>query len=579
MEHSISTLVQTIVLVLGASIVVVALCQRFRIPAVVGYIITGVLIGPHGLGWIKDAHSIHLLSEIGVVLLLFSLGVEFSPAQMLQFRHFVFRGGAVQIVGTGLICFFGALVLGYSILQAFALAMIISLSSTAVGVKLLKQRIEEGSTHGQLAIVILLLQDAVAPLMMALMPLLGGGITNAAAGTVLLLLAGMVGVYFAARAIMPTVLRWLMAVEAREISVLGSLLIALLMGLATESVGLSPALGAFIAGMVISQTPYKHQITSNIVSFRDSFIALFFISVGLMVNLPFIFENVAIALGWTFVIIAGKWVIVVAAARFLCYRPLRVGLMAGAFVANIGEFSFVLIGQAQQLLPPYIIQVLIASTSFSILLTPLLVMAADRLTYRWVELSRTIPPKTPDILQEHIIIVGYGLNGRNLAKVLHELDVQMVVIELNGALVRQAQQDGVPVIYGDGANTHVLEAAGVGHARAVVIGISDPLSTRYTVAHIRQLNPTIPIIVRTRYVPEIEQLRALGATEVVAEEFEAFIEITERILQLLHIQPALCKQVVNTCRQQHYQRLRGGEENISHEEKERSVHYTKFPGT
>ncbi len=567
MTHSTTALVETILLVIGVSILVVALFQRLRVPAVVGFILTGVLMGPHGLGWVREADTIQLLAEMGVVLLLFSLGVEFSLERLLQLRHYVVRAGLSQVFGTIVLCLVGALLIGYSPAQALALGMIISLSSTAVGVKLLKQREELDSTHGRMAVGVLLLQDVMAPLFMAILPFLAQvGVLKPVdmVARIGLILLGMVMVYFLARGLVPLMLRWLVTSEARELPVLGSLFIALLMGFITQRLGLSPALGAFVAGVIISETPYSHQITANIVPFRDSFLALFFISVGLLVDLQYLWGTWWQVLSWTLLLLALKWAVVVGVA-YLSRRPLRVGLIAGAVLANIGEFSFVLIGQAQGLLPVDLQQGLIVGTSLSILLTPFLLAITYRLALYATghfELIERIGQHRHAELRDHVIIVGYGLNGRNLARLLQELGVPFVVVELNGALVHEAQKQGIPVVYGDAANPEILKAASIQRARAVVLAMSDPISTRYAVRTARELNPTVYLVARTRYLAEIEPLYAAGATEVIPEEFEAFVEIADRVLQMLGFDETARQPIIDACRARHYKMLQETREGI-----------------
>ncbi|MFN3330185.1 MAG: cation:proton antiporter, partial [Pyrinomonadaceae bacterium] len=459
----------------------------------------------------------------------------------------------------------------YSLPQSLALGMIISLSSTAVGIKLLKQRQESDSTHGRFAIGVLLLQDIAAPLFMAILPFLSQikdvGF-QAIATRLLVMVFGVAGVYLIARAIFPTLLRWITASQTREIPVLGSILIALLMGYIAEKLGLSPALGAFVAGVIISETPYSHQITANISPFRDSFLALFFISVGMLVDLEYVRQNLLLVMGWTLGLMIFKCILVIAIS-FAIRRPLRVGLLAGIVLANIGEFSFVLMEQARSraLLPSDLLDGLVAGTSLSLLLTPI----ALSLTY-WVIASisgRTnllsyygkIKHKHDD-LENHIIIVGFGLNGRNLANLLKQLGEPFVVVEMNGALVEQAKEMGVPVVYGDAAHTEIMEVAGIKKARAVVLAISDPVSTRYAVQTARKLNPKVYIIARTRYVVEIERLYQAGATDVIPEEFETFIEIAGRIMRLLKLDNEKRLQIMNNFRKDHYQTFQETKEGI-----------------
>jgi CPA2 family monovalent cation:H+ antiporter-2 len=566
--HSLSA---SILLVIGVSIVIVALFTRLRLPAIAGFILTGALIGPYGLGWAGEVDAIKLLAELGVVLLLFSLGVEFSIDRLYQLRHYVLRAGIAQVGLTVLVCAVGAGLLGYSLAQSLALGMIISLSSTAVGVKILKQREELDSTHGRFAVGVLLFQDIMAPVFMAVLPFLTQlqerGLPLV--GTKLLLtVLGVGAVYLLARVVVPVVLRWIVASDTREIPVLGSLFVALLMSYITQSLGLSPALGAFIAGIIISETPYSHQITANITPFRDSFLALFFISVGMLVDLPYLQANLGAVVVWTISLMALKCLIVLGIALAI-RRPVRVGLLAGVALANIGEFSFVLMEQsrATNLLPPELLNGLVAGTSLSILLTPLLLAGAYRGLARatrrahWLSRIRAAHESHPE-LRDHIIIVGYGLNGRNLANLLRELGQPFVVVEMNGALVREAQKQGIPVIYGDAAYPEIMHAAGVERARAVVIAVSDPISTRYTVRTVRELNPTVYIVARTRYVAEIEPLYAVGATDVIPEEFETFIEIAGRLMRLLGVDNEQRLRLMNQCRARHYQMLQETKEGV-----------------
>ncbi len=566
-----SHLAESILLVIGVSIVIVALFARLRLPSVVGFILTGAVIGPYGLGWASEAEAIKLLAEFGVALLLFSLGVEFSIDKLIQLRHYVLRAGAAQVALTAVVSAVGAGLLGFNLAQAVALGMIISLSSTAVGVKLLKQREELDSTHGRFAVGVLLFQDIMAPIFMAILPFLTQiqerGLPLVGAKLVFTVV-GVVGVYFLARLIVPALLRWMTASDLREIPVLGSIFIALLMSYITQSLGLSSALGAFVAGVIISETPYSHQITANITPFRDSFLALFFISVGMLVDLPYLQTTWAQTLIWTVGLMAFKCLLVLGVALAI-RRPLRVGLLAGMTLANIGEFSFVLMEQARasRLLPPDLLNGIVAGTSLSILLTPILLAGTYQLLARatkrahWLAQMRAKHDKHPE-LSDHIIIVGFGLNGRNLASMLRELNEPFVVVEMNGALVREVQKQGIPVIYGDAAHPEIMHAAGVERARAVVIAVSDPISARYTVRTIRELNPDVYVIVRTRYMSEIEPLYAAGATDVVPEEFETFIEIAGRIMRMLGVENETRLQLMNQCRARHYQMLQDTKEGV-----------------
>ncbi len=569
MGHHATSLTESILLVIGVSILVVVLFQRLRVPAIVGFILTGALIGPFGFRLVGEAEAIQLLAEMGVVLLLFSLGVEFSIDKLIQMRHYVIRAGVAQVLGTVALCALGSGILGFSLVQSLALGMIISLSSTAVGIKLLKGRAELDSTHGRFAVGVLLFQDVMAPIFMAVLPMLSR--LEAEGASVLfvkvpLTVGGVLVVYFLAQAVIPTLLRWMMASDTREVPVLGSIFIALLMSYITQSLGLSPALGAFVAGVIISETPYSHQITANIVPFRDSFLALFFISVGMLINLPYVQANALSVAGWTLGVMTLKTLVVMGIA-YAIRRPFRVGLLGGVVLANIGEFSFVLMSQARSLnlLPEDLLNGLVAGTSLSILLTPLLLAGGYQLLLRIA--GRPAPTHrharhNNEALKDHIIIVGFGLNGRNLANLLKEIGTPFVVVELNGALVREAQKMKILVVYGDAAQPEVLEAAGIEQARTVVFAMSDPISTRYAVKTARERNPTVYIIARTRYVSEIEPLYSVGATDVIPEEFETFIEIAGRVMRLLGVENEKRLELMNQCRARHYQMLQETKEGI-----------------
>jgi CPA2 family monovalent cation:H+ antiporter-2 len=568
MDAASANLFEDILLVIGLSILVVILFQRLHLPAIAGFILTGTLIGPHLLGWIEDAEAIKFLAEMGVVLLLFSLGIEFSATQMWQLRHYVFTVGLLQIILTILLCSIGASLLGYSLIQSIALGMIISMSSTAIVIKLLKQRNELDSVHGRLALGTSLFQDIMAPALMATMPFLPQIATPNfdLLKKPLVTLIALLLAFILAKKALPLILRWITTSQSREVPVLGSIFLALLMGYITEKLGLSPALGAFMAGMIISETPYSHQITANIGPFRDSFIAIFFISVGLLVDLPYIIENFSRVIGWTLLLMALKCGIIIFIGTVI-KRPLRITLISGVLLANIGEFSFVLIAQANNILPYELINALIAGTSISILLTPILLS----LTYFFVEsiskksdllsyIKKSHVPK--DELKEHIIIVGFGLNGRNLANLLRELNKPFIVVEINGALVREAEKQGIPVVYGDASFPEILEAAGIKTASTLVLAMSDPISTRHAVRSARNLNPSIYIIARTRYVSEIEKLYEAGATDVIPEEFETFIEIASRIMRMLKISDDDRLKIMNQYRNQHYKIFQETEEGV-----------------
>lgn len=558
--------IQDFLVLIGLSIGIVALCQRIRLPALVGFILTGIVIGPHGLNLISNGTEIEILAEIGIILLLFSLGIEFSLEKLKELRDYVLKAGGLQVLVTFSICALGAYLLGYPPIKSVFIGMVISLSSTAVGLKTLQQRREVESTHGRFTIGVLLWQDVLVPVFVMLVPVLMAldDLQPAQIGLRLVyIVLAMGAVLIVAKVAVPTLLRWIVSAQTSELPILGSLFLVLLMGYLTQQLGLSPALGAFIAGIIISETPYSHQITTNITPFRDSFLSLFFISVGLLINVPYVMAHWGEAVGWTVLIIAVKFVVVLGVARVF-RRPLRVGLIGGALLANVGEFSFVLLGLALQkgLIQEPLYQGMLISSAISIMLTPVLVAAmyalATRLSPKRAIISK-VSHSIVEGLHDHVIIVGYGINGRNLASILREREIPYVVVELNGALVKEAVHTKHPAIYGDAAHPEVLRAAHIEHALAVVFAMSDPVSTRYALQTARHLNPEVYILARTRYISEIDTLYQSGASDVIPEEFEAFIEIADRLLGRLGISQLEREHVQLACREQHYGLLKKGE--------------------
>ncbi|MCW5935454.1 MAG: cation:proton antiporter [Fimbriimonadia bacterium] len=564
-HHGGAEVFENFLVLIGISIAIVALFQRIRLPSLVGFIITGVVIGPHGLKLIQNDEAISSYAELGVVLLLFSLGIEFSIDKLKELRDYVLRAGGLQVFLTLLICALGAIALKYPIDQAIFIGMVVSLSSTAVGLKLLQQRHEVESSHGRFTVGVLLLQDILVPIFVLLVPILSR-LDEAnplqIALNLGLVVVSMLGVFLLARFAVPVLLKWIASAQTAEIPILGSLFLVMLMAYITQRLGLSPALGAFIAGIMISETPYSHQITANISPFRDSFLSLFFISVGLLIDLPFVTANWAEALGWTTLLIGLKWAVVLGVAKFM-KRPRRVGIIAGAQLANIGEFSFVLLGVGliDELIPKTLYQGLLFSSALTIMLNPVLVSLAYAFALRTTSrhgLVQHLPPSRVKGLSDHVVIVGYGMNGRSLANTLRDFKIPYIVIELNGALVRESEKKREPVIYGDAAHAEVLEAAHIHSARVVVFAMSDPVSTRYAVQSARRLNPQVAILARTRYLSELDLLAHAGVTEVISEEFEAFLEINERVLQRYGVEEETREEVSEGCRLRNYGSLRQG---------------------
>jgi CPA2 family monovalent cation:H+ antiporter-2 len=528
------------VTILAAAVAVILVCARLRIPSVVGFLLTGILIGPSVLRLVGDATQVELFAEIGVVFLLFSIGLEFSLERLRQIRRFFFLGGSLQgaLTLAGIVLL--AVLAGFELRRGIFFGFLVVLSSTAVVLKLYADRRELDAPQGKVLIGILLFQDFLIVPMIVLTPVLAGAVDAGPleiAGRFLgsLLVVGLV--FAVARYGMPRLLHLLVRTGIREVLVLAALGVCLGMALLTEALGFSLALGAFIAGIIISESEYSHQVVAEVVPFRDVFNSLFFISVGMLLDVPFALARplpVLILAGAILAVKAGAAAVAVALVGF----PARIVILVALGLAQVGEFSFVLleVGQEHGLIDRGLFQTFIAASILTLLATPVLVGLAPRLA-AWLSLERKAEAAAEPAggLRNHVVVVGFGVNGRNLARVLQAAQIRYRVVELDASLVRQGLRAGEPVVYGDATRREILEHAGVPTAGAVVFGISDLEAVRRAIPLARSLNPGVYILVRTRLVDETEDLLRRGADEVVAQELETSIEIFTRVLERYHV--------------------------------------------
>ncbi|MDQ3803945.1 MAG: cation:proton antiporter [Acidobacteriota bacterium] len=569
MPHTLP-LFEELLLLLLASVPIAFLFNRLRLPTIVGFMITGVVIGPYGLGLIREAEAIDFLAEIGVVLLLFTIGLEFSLRRILEMRRLVLVGGGTQVVLTVALVAALANLLGRPFGQSLFFGFLFALSSTAIVLKSYVERAEIDAPHGRAGVGVLLFQDLSIVPMMLLVPVLGGGGEGVSAASVVLRLgaaaAAIAGIILAARKVVPYLLYQIVSLRSPEVFIISVVLLSLGTSWLTSQFGLSLALGAFIAGMVLSESEYSHQIVADILPFRDVFNSVFFISIGMLLSVSALAADLPTVLAWVGALVAGKALIALAAVRLLGYS-LRVSAMAAVGLAQVGEFSFILAkaGVAGGLLPGADYQRFLAASILSMIAAPFLIKAAPRLGYAvqsffspgslFEPTVEGFRPEESD-LRGHVVIVGYGLNGRNLARVLRRVRVPYVVLELNAEAVRDAGSRGERIIYGDATRREVLHHVRTEQARILVIAISDPVATRHTAWLARQLNPDIHLIVRTRYMSELHDLLALGANDVIPEEFETSIEIFSRVLREYGIARHEILRQVGEVRSEGYQMLR-----------------------
>jgi len=536
-------LLNDIVVIFGLAIAVLFICHRLRVPAVVGFLLTGIFVGPYGLGLINALHEVEILAEIGVVLLLFTIGIEFSFKRMLEIKKSILMGGSIQVLLTLLVTFLIARQLGQPIGESVFIGFLISLSSTAIVLKLIQERAEVDSPHGRTTLGILIFQDIIIVPMILVTPLLTGATGNLGE-SILLLIAkgiGIIGLVFvSAKWIIPQVLYQIAQTRSQELFILSIVVICLAVAWVTSSAGLSLALGAFLAGLIISESEYSHQALGNILPFRDVFTSFFFVSIGMLLDVGFLFRQpgtiALIALG----ILVLKSIIASFATVLLGF-PLRTSLLVGLALGQVGEFSFILsrTGVEHGLMAGDMYQMFLAGSVLSMAATPFIITLAPRLAdiiLRFPLPKRLIsgfyPVSKTKVVdrKDHLIIIGFGVNGRNVARAARVAGIPYAVIEMNPKTVRNEQAQGEPIYYGDSTQEAVLQHANIKDARIVVIAINDPASTRRITEIIRRLNPKVHLIVRSRYLQEMKPLYELGANEVIPEEFETSVEIFTRVL-------------------------------------------------
>lgn len=569
-------LLPDIVIILGLSVVIILLFQKLRLPAILGFLITGMIVGPHGMNLIKAVHEVEVLSEIGIIFLLFVIGMEFSLKGLSTIKNTVLIGGSLQVIGTiGLVTLI-SFKLGLPIQSAIFMGFLISLSSTAIVLKMLQEKGELISPHGRVSVAILIFQDIIVVLMMLLTPILAGKTESPGIELLWLLIKVIVivaVVIILARYAVPTLLKLVVKTKSRELFILTTIVICFATAWLTSSVGLSLALGAFFAGLIISESDYSHQATANILPFREIFISFFFVSVGMLLNLSFFVENILFIHLLTTGVILIKFFVIVFSVVLLKY-PLRTSLLTGFALLQVGEFAFLLstAGMKHELLSEPVYQYFLAISIISMGATPFIINLSPKLTH--FLLRTPLPAKvreklkisakkrelldknTEETYHDHIVIIGYGINGQNVAKAARRANIPYVIIELDPTAIKKANKKDEPVVFGDATSSDILKHVHIQDARVVVVAISGYEATRSIVRTIRLFTETAHIIVRTRYIKEVEEVLKLGADEVIPEEFETSIEIFTRVMKKYLIPNREILEFVNDIRSRNYEAFR-----------------------
>ena len=572
-------MLKDLVIILGFSVVIILLFHRFRIPAILGFLITGIIIGPNGFRLIEASQEVSLFSEAGIIFLLFIIGIEFSLKELIKVKRTILVGGTVQVFLTiGAVAAFSWL-MDLSLRESVFVGFLFSLSSTAIVLKLMQERGEVNTPQGRIVLAILIFQDIVVVPMILLTPLLADPTANISRD-LLILLAKVAGIVLLlpvlARYAVPWMLNRVVKTKSQELFLLTLVVFCFATAWLTSALGLSLALGAFFAGLIISESPYSHQATANILPFREIFLSFFFVSVGMLLDVKFFLGHL-----WQIHLLAVGVIILkfgtASIAALLLRYPLRTSYLSALALAQVGEFAFLLsaVGLRDALLSPEVYQYFLAVSIISMGATPVIIHfsgpIADFLV-RW-PLSNRVLARLDAInrarnrgferfedYRDHLVIIGCGVNGQNLSKAARFSKIPYLVAELDPEVFDRARGSGEPVIFGDATSGEILKFLHVGTARMVVVAISDIEATKKIVASVRHFTETAYLVVRTRSVSEIEEMMTLGADDVIPEEFETSIKIFTRVLEKYLVPPENIDRYVNKIRSDHYEIFRKSSE-------------------
>ncbi len=552
-----------------ATLAVVVGLRRLRLPLILAFLIVGMVVGPHAFGWVEATETTHTLAEFGVVFLLFALGLEFSLPRLIAMRAEVFTLGGFQVAGTTAVVAAVGWATGIALPVAILLGGAVAMSSTAIVLRQLTEQDELNRTHGRLAFGVLLFQDLAIVPFLALAGVLGA--PQAEYTTAVIALA--VGKAAVALLVVLASGRWLLrplfheiaASNAPELFTFAVLFVAIGAAWATHAVGLSFALGAFLAGMMLAETEYRYQVEAGIRPFRDTLLGLFFVTIGMQLDVPDLVANLPVVLALLAGILVVKAAIVTLAARPFAGQWFK-ALRAGLVLSPGGEFGFALLAMLldNRLMGPGFLQPLLAAITLSMLIAPILIRHNKRVA-RFVlrqagpaatGLERIEAANLALARRDHVILCGYGRVGQNVARVLETEGFEFLAMDLDPMRVRSALAAGDPVIYGDAADDGVLKSAGVEHATVVVVTFSDTSRALSIVRAVRRQRAALPILVRAIDDTHLEDLLAAGATEVVPETFEAALTLVSNTLHVLEVPHSHVIRTVGEIRRQRYKTLR-----------------------
>lgn len=566
-------LIIDLVTVLAAAAAGGLLAALLRQPVLLGYLLGGMVVGPAGLGLIREVVQVETLAQFGVAFLLFALGVEFSLAELKKVQAISLGGGGLQIALTILVTTLISLGMGWvtSPVQGVFLGAILSLSSTAVVLKCLMERGEIETSHGQVMLGILVIQDLALGLMLAVLPTLDqpmeeiGLAVGWAMWRIAIFAAGAVaaGIW-----VIPPLLRFLARTESRELFLLGVVALCLGIALLTEHLGLSIEMGAFVAGLMIAEAEYADQTLAYVEPLRDIFASLFFVAIGMLIDPVFLWNNLELILELVALVIVGKFLIITPLVKIFGYS-LKTALIAGLGLAQIGEFSFVLASEGRflGLVSRQVYLLILGTTAVTLVVTPFVLKMIPQVfswaeTIPWLKQSLDSTAKMPQVVTEdrpisdHVIICGYGQVGRNLVQLLQEHHYPVLVIDQSEGAAQQLRDAKIPYLYGNAASSQVLEKAGINQARGMAIALPDPMSTRLCLKRALEFAPDLDVVVQANQDKDIELLYQLGAWEVIQPEFEASLELSAHLLAGMGLTANTIQPAMQQIRNSHYRNLR-----------------------
>jgi monovalent cation:H+ antiporter-2, CPA2 family len=560
--------IQLIILLLVSSVLMVALFRYLRLSPMIAYFVVGLILGPFTLGILPDSESSRHFVEFGIVFLMFTIGLEFSLPKLNSMRHILFGLGGAQVAITLATTMIFSSFMGLDLAAAFIIGSALTMSSTAIVSKILMERIDLNSRHGQLSIGILLFQDIAVILILILIPVFNAQAIDLYSVLWISLFKIIVLLFILFKVGQPVMNFWFGIVakqRSRELFVLNVLMITLIFAYVTKLTGLSYALGAFLAGMLISETRYRYQVESDIASFRDILLGLFFISIGMMLNIEVFIKYYPIIFLLFFGYTIFKVTLITYLAKLFKYE-LGVGIRSGVILGQAGEFSFVILalGQEQNLISGDLLQIILSVCLLSMLFASFIIPFNGRIA-RYIskeylknseKLVNKIEASSEDF-SEHVIICGYGRGGQYLGRFLKEESISFIAIDMDLNRVNDAANAGEKVMYGDASRRVVLRAAGIERAKALIIAYSDDRSSLKVLNVIREIYPDLPVIVRTRDESSIQQLQDAGATDVVPEVLESSLMLASHALVLLDVPLARVIKKIRAFRNERYKIFRG----------------------